>query len=68
MTGSQASSFEDGAEYTDRHGDTWRAVAEGTEFQHVRRADEETADRSVSRWCESADSIARDFGPMTQSP
>ncbi|MFI1371290.1 hypothetical protein ACH4UY_04670 [Streptomyces longwoodensis] len=54
--------FEDGALYADSHGDIWRAV--GTDFLHVKRADENTPDPSTNRWCEDAQTVARDFGPM----
>lgn len=56
--------FEDGAEYADRHGDTWRAVFEATEFRHVSRADEDPVDQTCNRWFEDINSVARDFGPM----
>ena len=58
--------FESGALYSDRHGDTWRAVTDGTEFLHVKRADEQTPDHSVNRWCEASGTVARDFGPMVR--
>ena len=64
----------DGAEYRDRHGDTWRAVFDATEFRHVARADgwtfaaevtnQRPSDPPVSPWFEGVASIARDFGPM----
>jgi len=56
--------FEDGALYADSHGDIWRATTDGTEFLHVKRADENTPDPSANRWCEDAQSIARSYGPM----
>lgn len=58
--------FVDGAEYLDRHGDTWRAVFDATEFLHMKRADEEQVDGSCNRWCEDITAVARDFGPMTK--
>jgi hypothetical protein len=59
--------FVDGAEYLDRHGDTWRAAFDATEFLHVKRADEgERADRTCTRRCEDITAVARDFGPMTK--
>lgn len=56
--------FQDGALYFDRDGDIWRAVNDGTEFLHVKRADENTPNPAANRWCEDAHTIARDFGPM----
>lgn len=57
-------SFEDGALYADTHGDIWRAITDGTEFLHVKRANENTPDPTSYRWCEDAESIAKSFGPM----
>lgn len=57
--------FVDGAEYTDRHGDTWRAAFDASEFLHVKRADETTPSTDCVRWCEDIHAVARDFGPMT---
>ncbi len=62
-----AAVFTDGALYFDSHGDVWRFIAEGVdgpEFLHVKRADDNTPDPSANRWCEAAESVARDFGPM----
>lgn len=56
--------FQDGALYADTHGDIWRATTDGTEFLHVKRADENTPDPSTNRWCETSETVARDFGPM----
>lgn len=59
--------FTDGALYLDSHGDVWRFIAEGVdgpEFLHVKRADDNTPNPGANRWCEAAESVARDFGPM----
>lgn len=55
----------DGAEYLDRHGDTWRFLGGIKEFLHVKRADEKTPGTGP-RHCECAALVARDFGPMTK--
>lgn len=60
--------FVDGAEYLDRHGDTWRFLGGIKELQHVKRGDEEAPDvgPNIVRHCECAALIVRDFGPMTK--
>lgn len=65
---SDGEEFVDGAEYLDRHGDTWRLLGGILEFQHVKRADEAAPETgpNIVRHCECAALIARDFGPMTK--
>lgn len=57
----------DGNRYLDRHGDTWEAREEGTYLLHMARADggHLIAPDNVQRWYETADTVIRDFGPMT---
>jgi hypothetical protein len=61
--------FTDHGKYLDRYGDTWRFLGGILDFQHIKRADEDTpaAGSSIVRHCESAPLIVRDFGPMTKT-
>ena len=64
-----AEEFVDGAEYVDRHGDTWKFLGGILEFLHVKRADEKTPTTgpNIVRRCEDAALVDRDFGPLTKA-
>jgi hypothetical protein len=53
----------DGAEYTDWHGDTWRAVFDATEFRLVAKASREPIHAVHARY-EDATAVIRSSGPM----
>ena len=62
----EISNHAEGTRYLDRHGDTWGLRAGGSHFLHIARADEgNNPDPNCHRWFESADTVTRDFGPMT---
>jgi hypothetical protein len=54
----------DGAHYLDRHGDTWRAVLDATEFRLVQKADNSVRPGDAHPWYEDTASVIRSDGPM----
>lgn len=54
----------DGAHYRDRHGDTWRAAFDATEFYLVQKADNSIRPGDAHAWSEDTASVIRHSGPM----
>lgn len=65
--------FEPDAVYSDRYGDVWRylSLGDGHEgyFLHIKAVTETAPAQgpAITRWCETARSADRDFGPMAKT-